>query len=76
LSADEDEDEILQANGITELEKQLAHFRVLLEKKWGNELDNSCTYIYPDGTLLPLTPHMIKEWARAIVSSSLIYFLL
>ncbi len=58
-----------QANGVTELEKQLAHFHMLIEKKWGNELNNSCTYIYPDGTLLPLTPYMIKEWACAIVST-------
>jgi hypothetical protein len=56
-----------QVSGVTDLEKQLAHFRMLLEKKWGNDHDNSCTYIYPDGTPLPLTPHMIKEWARAIV---------
>jgi hypothetical protein len=56
-----------QAGGLTDLEKQLAHFRMLIEKKWGNDNNNSCTYIYPDGTSLSLTPHMIKEWARAIV---------
>jgi hypothetical protein len=50
-----------QVSGVTDLEKQLAHFCMLLEKKWGNDHDNLCTYIYPDGTPLPLTPHMIKE---------------
>jgi len=59
-----------EASGVTDLEKQLAHFRMLLEKKWGNDHDNSCTYVYSDGTSLPLTPHMIKEWARAIVQLS------
>lgn len=68
LSANDNESEDeQQASGVTDLEKQLAHFRILLEKKWGNDHDNSFTYIYPDGTPLPLTPHMIKEWARAIV---------
>jgi len=56
-----------QVSGVTDLEKQLAHFCMLLEKKWGNDHDNSCTYIYPNGTPLLLTPHMIKEWACAIV---------
>jgi hypothetical protein len=40
----------------------------MLEKKWGNKHDNTFVYIYPDSTKLPLTPHMLKEWARALVS--------
>jgi hypothetical protein len=60
------------ADGITELESQLAHFRVLLEKKWGHDHDNSFTYFPPDASYsLPLTPYMLKEWARALVSSHL-----
>jgi hypothetical protein len=65
-----------QASGVTDLEKQLAHFCMLLEKKWGSDHDNSCTYIYPNGTPIPLMPYIIKEWAHAIVRSSCIYFLL
>ncbi|KAF8503814.1 hypothetical protein F5888DRAFT_1800103 [Russula emetica] len=61
----ESEDE-QQASRVTDLEKQLAHLCMLLKKKWGNDHDNSCTYIYPDGTALPLMLHMIKEWAHAI----------
>jgi hypothetical protein len=56
------------ADGITEFESQLARFRILLEKKWGHDHDNSVTYFPPDGSYsLPLTPHMLKEWARALV---------
>jgi hypothetical protein len=54
--------------GISDLKRELARFQVKLEKKWGNEHDNTFVYIYPDGTKLPLTPHMLKEWARALVS--------
>ena len=58
------------ADGITELESQLARFRVLLEKKWGHDHDNSFTYFPPDGSYsLPLTPYMLKEWVRALVGS-------
>jgi len=49
------------------MDRELARFRVKLEKKWGSEHDNTFVYIYPDGTKLPLTPHMLKEWARALV---------
>ncbi|KIM74279.1 hypothetical protein PILCRDRAFT_14542 [Piloderma croceum F 1598] len=63
----EDDEEPFGADGITELESQLAHFRVLLEKKWGHDHDNSFTYFPPDGSYsLPLTPYMLKEWARAL----------
>src|SRR5713226_8732281 len=56
-------------DGITELESQLARFHVLLEKKWGHDHDNSFTYFPVDGSYsLQLTPHMLKEWARALVS--------
>ena len=45
----------------------MARFRIKLEKKWGNEHDGALAYIYSDGTKLPLTPLMVKEWARALV---------
>ena len=51
-------------DGISEFDSQLARFRVLLEKKWGHDHDNSVTYFPPDGSYsLPLTPYMLKEWA-------------
>lgn len=61
--------DLYNADGISDLDRELARFRVKLEKKWGNEHDNTFVYIYPDGMKLPLTPHMLKEWARALVSN-------
>jgi len=45
----------------------MARFQIKIEKKWGNEHDGTFAYIHTDGTKLPLTPLMIKEWARALV---------
>jgi len=61
--------ETFGTDGITELESQLARFRILLEKKWGHDHDNSVAYYPLDASYsLPLTPYMLKEWARALVS--------
>lgn len=55
-------------DGVTELDSQVARFRILLEKKWGNDHDHVVVYYPPDGSyLLPLTPQMLKEWAHALV---------
>jgi hypothetical protein len=57
----------LDVDGISDLYREMARFRIKLEKKWGNGHDNTKVYIYPDGTKLPLTPHMLEEWAHALV---------
>lgn len=50
------------------LDYELARFRVLLEKKHANDHDAGYTYIDPvTATSIPLTPFMMKEWARAMV---------
>jgi hypothetical protein len=57
--------DLYNADGISNLDWELARFWVKLEKKWGNEHDNTFVYIYPNGMKLPLTPHMLKEWVCA-----------
>jgi hypothetical protein len=61
--------DLYNADGISDLDRELARFRVKLEKKWGNEHNNTFVYIYPDGMKLPLSPHMLKEWACTLVSN-------
>ncbi|KAF7795175.1 hypothetical protein EIP86_006324 [Pleurotus ostreatoroseus] len=60
------ERELPQATG---LEVQLARIRLLLEKEWKNENDE-LVYKHVDANgrtiEVPLTPFMVKEWARAI----------
>lgn len=41
-----DDDEIAVVDGATELDREIACFRRLIIKKWGNEYDNSVTYIH------------------------------
>ncbi|KIM83494.1 hypothetical protein PILCRDRAFT_6924 [Piloderma croceum F 1598] len=60
------EAQLYNGDGVSDLDRELARFRIKLEKKWGNEHDNTVIYIYADGTTLPLTPLMIKEWAQAL----------
>ncbi|KAJ7022363.1 hypothetical protein C8F04DRAFT_1049070 [Mycena alexandri] len=58
----------LYMNGLSELDRSLARFRGILEKKWQNDHDAGYTYINPDtGESHPLTPQMMKEWTRAMV---------
>ncbi|KAJ7723042.1 hypothetical protein B0H16DRAFT_1334341 [Mycena metata] len=58
----------LYVNGLSELDRSLARFRGILEKKWQNDHDAGYTYINPDtGESHPLTPQMMKEWTRAMV---------
>ncbi|KAH7903827.1 hypothetical protein BJ138DRAFT_1189019, partial [Hygrophoropsis aurantiaca] len=63
--ADEDSD----TAGVTEasdLERGITRFRKLIIKKWGNEHDNSITYVHPAGVNIPCTPLMIRDWAIAL----------
>ena len=39
-----------------------------MEKKWGNPDDSGFTYVADDGERVLLTPSLLLEWARAIVS--------
>jgi hypothetical protein len=41
--------------------------RTKLEKKYQNDHDAGYTYIDPTGISIPLTPFMMKEWARGLV---------
>ncbi|KAG1850455.1 hypothetical protein F4604DRAFT_1959350 [Suillus subluteus] len=61
-----DDDEIAVVDNATELDHEIAHFRRLIIKKWGNEYDNSVTYIHQSGMEIPCTPAMIKDWAHGM----------
>ncbi|KAJ7355887.1 hypothetical protein DFH08DRAFT_803820 [Mycena albidolilacea] len=69
-SDDEDvngDDPGLYMDGLSELDRSLARFRGILEKKYQNDHNAGYTYIDPDtGTSHPLTPQMMKEWSRAM----------
>ncbi|KAJ7731486.1 hypothetical protein B0H14DRAFT_3517859 [Mycena olivaceomarginata] len=68
-SDDEDvngDDPDLYMDGLSELDRSLARFRIL-ERKYQNNHNAGYTYIDPDaGTSHPLTPQMMKEWSRAM----------
>ena len=58
-----------QLHGLSKIDHELARFRGLLEKRYANDHDAGYTYIDPvTGDSTPLTPYMMKEWARAMVS--------
>jgi hypothetical protein len=54
-------------HGLSDLEYGMARYRGLLEKKYGNDHDSGYSFVSSDGTTLPLTPLMMKEWSRACV---------
>ncbi|KAG1737714.1 hypothetical protein EDB19DRAFT_1829479 [Suillus lakei] len=58
-----DDDKVAIIDSATELERKIACFCRLIIKKWGNEYDNSVTYIHQSGMEIPCTPAMIKDWA-------------
>ncbi|KAJ7713399.1 hypothetical protein B0H16DRAFT_1341426 [Mycena metata] len=63
-----DDPTLYDLDGLSELERSLARFRGILEKRWQNDHDAGYTYIDPDtGTSHPLLPQMMKEWTRAMV---------
>lgn len=49
-------------------EKQLALIRGKIMKRHGNDHNAGATYVAPDGHAIPLTPYLVKQWARAVVS--------
>jgi hypothetical protein len=61
------------SNGLTKIDSELARLRGLLEKKYSNDHDAGHTYIDPaTSESIPLTPFMMKEWARAMVTCPLL----
>ncbi|KAJ7843977.1 hypothetical protein B0H14DRAFT_2585400 [Mycena olivaceomarginata] len=53
--------------GLSELDRSLARFRGILERKYQNDHDWGYTYIDSHtAKSYPLTPTMMKEWARAM----------
>ena len=77
-SNDEDgahDEEVATSNnthGLSEFNYGLARFHGLLEWKYSNDGDGGYSFVSSDGTTLPLTPLMMKEWARCCVSNSAI----
>ncbi|KIK13183.1 hypothetical protein PISMIDRAFT_119385 [Pisolithus microcarpus 441] len=59
------------AHGAADLDTRLACWRIKLQHLHKNEHDEGFTYIGPMGPLA-LTPAMILDWCRALVSSSII----
>jgi len=58
------------SNGLTKVDSELAHLCGLLKKEYSNNHDSGYTYIDAiSSESIPLTPFMIKEWARALVSN-------
>ncbi|KAJ6517589.1 hypothetical protein DFH09DRAFT_1429056, partial [Mycena vulgaris] len=63
-----DDSALYDSNGLSDLDRSLARFRGILEKKWQNDHDAGYTYIDPNSAKsYPLTPQMMKEWACAMV---------
>lgn len=61
-----------QDAGLTKIDFELARLRGLLEKKYANDHDAGYTYINSvNAESTPLTPFMLKEWARAMVREHL-----
>ncbi|KAI9437879.1 hypothetical protein BJY52DRAFT_1207063 [Lactarius psammicola] len=53
--------------GLTKVDFELARFRRMLEKKYATDHDGTYSYIdATTATSIPLTPFMMKEWARAM----------
>lgn len=57
---------------LSELDRNLARIRVLLESQYANAKEGSCTYVCADGAKLRLTPFMIHKWCIAIVSATIL----
>ncbi|KAH9000081.1 hypothetical protein EDB92DRAFT_2110736 [Lactarius akahatsu] len=53
--------------GLSKIDYELARLRCMLEKKHATDHNGTYAYIDPTtGATVPLTPYMIKEWARAM----------
>ncbi|KAJ7770346.1 hypothetical protein B0H14DRAFT_2632620 [Mycena olivaceomarginata] len=60
---------LYNSNGMTDLERSLARFRGILEKRYQNDHNAGYTYInLKTATLYPLTPQMMKEWAHTMLT--------
>jgi hypothetical protein len=58
-------------NGLSQIDFELGHLCGLLEKKYSNDYDSGYTYIdQVTSDPIPLTPFMMKEWARVMVIGS------
>jgi hypothetical protein len=56
-------------NGLTKIDSKLACLHGLLEKIYSNDHNAGYTYVDPTTSdSIPLTPFIMKEWARAIVT--------
>ncbi|KAJ7879256.1 hypothetical protein B0H14DRAFT_2566855 [Mycena olivaceomarginata] len=64
---DNQDADLFDSNGLSDLEKELARLRGKLEKKYQNDHDAGYTYIDSEtGESYLLTPQMIKEWCRTM----------
>jgi hypothetical protein len=56
--------------GLSKVDYELARYRQMLEKKYATDHDGTYSYIDPTTAMaIPLTPFLMKEWARAMVCS-------
>jgi hypothetical protein len=63
----EDADPIAPASELSDLDRNLARIRIILEKQYASEKNGGFIYVCADGTKLRLTPFMMREWCIAIV---------
>ena len=54
---------------LSKTEKQLVLIWSKIMKQHGNDHNAGATYVAPDGHAIPLTPYLVKQWARAVVSA-------
>ncbi|KAJ6487088.1 hypothetical protein C8R47DRAFT_1277319 [Mycena vitilis] len=65
--SDEEDPDLYDTNGLSELDRSLARLRGILEKRWQNDHDAGYTYIDAStGESYALSPQMMKEWCRAM----------
>ena len=68
---EDSQDEVMDDDnntGLTRINAELARLRKILETKYANDHGSGFAYINSStGELVPLTPFMMKEWARAMV---------
>ena len=61
------------ASELSDLDRNLARIRVMLEKKYASEKDGGFSFVCADGAKLRLTPFMMREWCIAIVRFFLLH---
>ncbi|KAG1777621.1 hypothetical protein EV702DRAFT_1196834 [Suillus placidus] len=61
----EDEETVpVTETGASELEREIARYRQLIIKKWGNDYDNSIMHIHSSGMEIPCTPAMSLTFSQ------------